>query len=279
MRSGTKPVKHEMKPLPFFSVIVPTHRRARLLSRALQSIRSQELPVHFEVIVVSDVIDTETDAACASFLSADDIYIRRNGVPGPSESRNLALSLAKGQYILFLDDDDAWHSSFLTQLYAYLAQRPDAPVFFNCSVVQERRSGDKTETLSEDLLDLNGGLTEDVYVRNQVHMSCFALPRAILHGIEFDPYMRAYEDWDFLLAVFDRMMPVHIPILGSRIFEVPTETEISDRRGSSRKANDFNAVLDYLYVYRRHPANNEALKQKRSSLLQSCGIAISPDLL
>lgn len=266
-----------MRELPFFSVIVPTHKRPMLLRRALQSVKSQASSVAFEVIVVSDAIDATTDAVCAELLTGVDMYVRRNGLAGPSASRNLALTLAKGRYVLLLDDDDAWHPGCLQQLHAQGSVQRGEAVYFNCSTVKERRRPEGPEQLSEVQLDLAGQLTEDVYVKNQIHMSCFAFPRDLLHGIEFDPYVRAYEDWDFLLSVFDRQMPVHAPILGSRVFEVPDET--SDRRGSSQKANDFNAVLDYLYVYRRHAAPREWLSQKRAELLRSCGIAISPEML
>ncbi len=263
---------------PFFSAIVPTHKRAILLRRALQSIRSQASTfTSFEVIVVSDVIDAGTDAVCAELLIGADVYVRRNGAAGPSESRNVALSLAKGQYVLFLDDDDAWHPRCLEQLHAQPPVRQRDPVYFNCSVVTERRLPEGPQQLSEVQLDLAGRLTEEVYVKNQVHMSCFAFPRDLLQGIEFDPFMRSYEDWDYLLSIFDRRMPVHVPLLGSRVFEVQDET--TDRRGNSQQANDFNAVLDYLYVYRRHVAPREALSQKRAELMRGCGIPVGPEML
>jgi len=179
--------------------------------------------------------------------------------------------------VLFLDDDDAWHPGCLEQLHAQPSVRQGDPVYFNCSVVTERRLPEGPQPLSEVQLDLVGRLTDEVYVKNQVHMSCFAFPRHLLEGIEFDPFMRAYEDWDFLLSIFDRQMPVHVPLLGSRVFEVVDET--SDRRGSSQKANDFNVVLDYIYVYRRHGAPREALSQKRAELLRGCGISVGPDML
>jgi len=108
-------------------------------------------------------------------------------------------------------------------------------------------------------------------------MSCFAFPRQLLQGIEFDPFMRAYEDWDYLLSVFHRQMPTHVPFLGSRVFEVADAT--TDRRGSSEQANDFNAVLDYLYVYRRHQAPTAELKQRRADLLKMTGLPIDQGLL
>ena len=262
---------------PFFSIIVPTHKRAGLLRRALHSIKSQQPPAPFEVIVVSDLIDPDTDTVCAELLSGSDTYVRRSGAPGPSASRNLGLSLAKGRYILFLDDDDAWHPGFLDQLHAHPLIREGHPVYFNCTVVIERRLPDGPEFLSEAETDFAGRLTDAVYVKNQLPNCCLALPRHLLQGIGFDPFMRAYEDWEFLLAVLNYAKPVHVPLTGVKIFQVQDET--TDRRGSSQNATDFNAVLDYLYVYRRHPAPNPLVAQQRAELLASVGISVDAGML
>jgi GalNAc5-diNAcBac-PP-undecaprenol beta-1,3-glucosyltransferase len=266
-----------MTDCPFFSVIVPTHKRAGLLHRALQSIRAQVVEALFEVIVIADVTDPETDAVCAAVLTPADTYVRRSGKPGPSASRNLALSLAKGAYVLFLDDDDAWHPNCLAQLLDQEPVRRGQTVYFNCSVVTERRPAGIPEFISEAEVNLNGLLTPDVYVKNQVHMSCFAFPKHVLAGIGFDPFMYAYEDWEFMLSVCDRGMPVHVPLLGSRIFEVKDDT--TDRRGDSAGANGFHAVLDYLYAYHRHPAPTPEIQAKRAQLMRTCGIGVPPELM
>ena len=69
-----------------------------------------------EIIVVSDCIDEDTDQVCRIHLSPHDTYIRRSGQAGPAISRNLALDIAKGKVILFLDDDDAWQDNFIEML-------------------------------------------------------------------------------------------------------------------------------------------------------------------
>ncbi|WP_321787588.1 tetratricopeptide repeat protein [Paraburkholderia sp. J94] len=251
---------------PFFSIIIPTHQRPKLLRRALQSVKSQAMPVPFEILVVADTSDDETDVVCEEMLGEADRYMRRIGKAGPSESRNLALDQAKGRYVLFLDDDDALHPGALAELYAHPSVQRGEPVYFNCSVVEERRSPAHTETLSEKTVDQRGRLTDDSFTKNQLPLSCYAFPRALMDGIRFDPFMRAYEDWEFLLAVFERQMPTHVPVLGPRVHLVSEGP--SDRRGSAAVAKDFNAVLDYLYVYRRRPAPTESLKAKRSEFLQ-----------
>lgn len=262
---------------PYFTVIIPTHKRSLLLHRALTSIKAQNLPAPLEIIVISDAADSATDQVCHVLLSEEDKYIRRNGPAGPSESRNLGLSLAKGQHILFLDDDDAWHPGLLEHLYGHQELAQGNPVYFNCSVVTESRLPEGPQQISEHALDLSGKLNELVYVKNQVHMSCFAFPKNLLNGLQFDPFMRAYEDWDFCLSVFDRQMPVHTPFLGSRVFEVHDET--TDRRGNNPNATGWHAILDYVYVYRRHPVINEELKSQRANLLQIAGMNIPKDFL
>jgi hypothetical protein len=89
--------------------------------------------------------------------------------------------------------------------------------------------------------------------------------------------MRAYEDWDFLLNFYKEKLPVHTPIVCSNIFEVDDET--TDRRGSSADALNFNAVIDYLYVYRRHQSPNEEIRRKRKALLDSVGLVLPIEMV
>ena len=261
---------------PEYSVIIPTHRRGKLLARALSSIKQQHTAIRYEIIVVSDCEDALTDEVCKQLLESTDTYVRRSGPPGPSASRNLALKLVKGKTVLFLDDDDAWHPNLLASLNTCEPLQRGQSVYFNCSVVKESRKLGEPTCLDENFFNTEGALDECVFVKNQVHMSCFAFPRIFLLDLEFDTHMKAYEDWDFLLSVFEKKMPVHVPIMGSQIHEVDDDS--SDRRGNSLVAKDFNAVIDYLYVYHRHPVN-KALQEKRADLLANVGLELLPDQL
>jgi len=93
--------------MPTVSVIIPTLRRPVLLERALRSVLGQTFR-HYEIIVVIDGPDTETDPAA---ITALDERIRVLSLPsnvGLAEARNVGIRHAQGRYIALLDDDDEW---------------------------------------------------------------------------------------------------------------------------------------------------------------------------
>ncbi|QGZ62714.1 glycosyltransferase family 2 protein [Paraburkholderia acidisoli] len=262
---------------PFLTVVIPTHKRPLLLERTLTSIKSQAQPFALEIIVIADEADAATDEVCQRLLGPQDIKIRRNGAPGPSASRNLGIDLAAGRYVMFLDDDDAWQPEFLARVAAVPPVQGGRFVYFDCNVVTENRAGERPEYISERRLDTAGRLNEMVFVQNQVHMSCLMFPRTVIGNTRFDVSMRAYEDWEFILAILSKEMPEHVALDCSTVYEVADAS--SDRRGDSGNATNAHAIMDYLYVYRRHPAPSDALRQQRAALMQRVGMGLPPELL
>ena len=87
------------------SIVIPTHKRPWFLARALKSINSQR-DNFVQIIVVSDILDPETNNVVHQLLTDQDVFMRRTGKSGPAESRNLGLNQAIGDYVIYLDDDD-----------------------------------------------------------------------------------------------------------------------------------------------------------------------------
>ncbi len=91
------------------SVIVPTFRRSELLHKAIGSLISQSYK-NFEVIVIDDNDDETYKIGNEKYFNSlnDEriVYIRNSANIGSAKSRNKGLSVAKGKYVTFLDDDD-----------------------------------------------------------------------------------------------------------------------------------------------------------------------------
>ncbi|HEY3188694.1 MAG TPA: glycosyltransferase family A protein, partial [Solirubrobacteraceae bacterium] len=85
------------------SIIVPCHNGARFLADALDSALAQTHPA-IEVIVVDDGSTDDTPAILARY--AGRVRALRQQNRGPSAARNVALAVAPGDYVAFLDADD-----------------------------------------------------------------------------------------------------------------------------------------------------------------------------
>jgi glycosyltransferase involved in cell wall biosynthesis len=244
--------------------------------RAINSIKNQSGHNNIEIIIVSDVVDIKTDLLCSKLLEKNDIYIRRSGKPGPAESRNLALKVCTGDAVIFLDDDDELAPNCIESIEKY--RKDNVPfLYFNAEIVLESRFQDGVVEHEKNILNLENNLNKFIYAKNQIPICNIVFPVNIIKNIYFESCMKAYEDWDYLLSVFDKTKPSFAPFTGSIIHQVNDNT--SDRRGSSEDAIGNHAILDYLFVYKKHPVSDEEIKIARNNLISICGINIGAEYL
>lgn len=104
------------------SVVIPTFNRAGPLETALKSVFGQTLAPH-EVIVVDDGSSDDThDRVTDAF--GDRVRYLRQPNRGVSAARNTGIQQVTGNWIAFLDSDDAWLPDKLQQQVKALRQQP-----------------------------------------------------------------------------------------------------------------------------------------------------------
>lgn len=86
------------------SVILPVFNGEKFIKKAVDSVLNQSLS-DFELIIVNDGSGDDTRDIIESF-DDDRIRIINQSNHGPGASRNRALEIACGEYIMFLDSDD-----------------------------------------------------------------------------------------------------------------------------------------------------------------------------
>jgi len=92
------------------SVVVPTYNRAGIVSRAIDSILKQSYP-RVEVVVVNDGSTDNTTQILKDAQKKDArvTYRQNTKSKGCAGARNTGVSVATGDYITFLDDDDEYY--------------------------------------------------------------------------------------------------------------------------------------------------------------------------
>jgi glycosyltransferase involved in cell wall biosynthesis len=109
------------------SIIVPTKDRADLLRRALTSISSQRAN-DVEVIIVDDGSHDDTRQVVSEFAA---VTYHRNGISsGASVARNRGAALARGEWLLFLDDDDELKPDAIAAIVTDLSVQHDVCMFY-----------------------------------------------------------------------------------------------------------------------------------------------------
>jgi|GEM_PF-3026041 len=104
---------------PLVTVIIPAFNRQKTIVRAIDSVLNQSYK-NVEVIVVDDGSIDSTEEIVKNCYK-DIIYIKKkNG--GPASARNAGLENSSGDYIAYLDSDDAWPKDKLLT-YIDTAQR------------------------------------------------------------------------------------------------------------------------------------------------------------
>ena len=156
-------------PPPRFSVIVPTRHRDDLLAACLARLApgAQSYPSDkYEVIVTDDGSASDASGLIASTVPFA-IWVRGPRL-GPAANRNNGAARAKGEWLVFLDDDCLPEPGWLAALEGALQADPRADVLEGCTLTP-----DKADTpFREGIENTAGG----------VYWSCNLAVRASVFG-------------------------------------------------------------------------------------------------
>jgi glycosyltransferase involved in cell wall biosynthesis len=183
---------------PAVSVIIPTHNRAHIIPQTIDSVLAQTFR-DFEIIVIDDGSTDDTSAVLQHRYGEQItcIRIQNSGLPA---ARNTGITAARGQYIAFLDDDDAWLPDKLKLQTALMQNNPSLGlVYCGCYTI----AADDT-VISETRPLKRGALFEDLLRSNDIVGSASAVLVAgsvFSRAGCFDETLTACEDWDLWIRI------------------------------------------------------------------------------
>ena len=101
---------------PKVSIIVPCYKVEKYLSNCIESVLHQTYD-NWELILVDDGSPDRSGEICDNYAKKDNrikVIHKTNG--GVAVARNIAIDLAEGEYISFLDGDDFLHTDYIREL-------------------------------------------------------------------------------------------------------------------------------------------------------------------
>ena len=111
-----------------FSVIMPVYNGEKFIDDAIHSVCAQTYD-NWELIIVNDGSKDNTADVLKKYETNSQIKIIHKENGGVSVARNTAISASKGEYIVFLDADDVWHSNHLEVMNGLITEYPDAGLY------------------------------------------------------------------------------------------------------------------------------------------------------
>jgi hypothetical protein len=240
--------------------------RQKLLAGALQSLADQQTDVPFEVVIVVDGPQSLTRADIGHgdlAIVLCNLEVRK----GRSAAANQALTLAAGEFLNFLDDDDRLLPQHIDRLVEMLQRDPDAVAAY--AAAQEIEA-------DLDLLDPSQsrlGPTRTVYNpprgpldlldRNLFPIQAVMFRRELLKsGVQMSPLLDALEDWLFWQEMLVGRRLVHTAEITSE-FHVPLSIARKAERLDTHRSAEL--VLRDLQRYARVPMDAVTVVASRSA--------------
>ncbi len=197
---------------------MPTRNRVELFTDALNSVAEQSYP-HVEIIVVNDGSTIENRERYAELISSYPVAIRyeelieREKGHGQSYSINHGVSLAKGDFVTFLDDDDYWtDNDYLSKAADYLQQNSSTDLMFSNQKAFFHDGTEKQELVWVEELAKKPAhqaiapveLAELLSCVGFAHLNCTLVKRELFNQISgMDENIRYECDRDFYYRIAD----------------------------------------------------------------------------
>lgn len=215
------------------SVIVRTCGRPDILRETLISLRNQTYP-NIEIVVVEDGEAVSKQMLETEFSDLPIVYQATGVKGGRCKAGNLALSLATGDYLNFLDDDDVFYADHIETLVMAMQNHPDSAAAYALGFetpieIQslkpyryQIKSYDITVDVPFDKIEL-------------MHHNCFPIQTVLFsrklyekHG-GFDEELDMLEDWDFWIRYASEDWFEYVPKTTSQ-YRVPANRAVAVER-------------------------------------------------
>lgn len=243
------------------SIIAPVYNAEQYLSGCVASILNQSYS-DFELILINDGSKDKSLEICQEFERKDDrVKVFNKSNTGVSDTRNFGLTIANGEYVVFIDSDDRIGERFLENYITALKVDNDAlvyqgfiNVFTNGNVKTQLTNGYfKDDRIMEALYEVEykqclGGAWNKIFKRDTI----------INNNIKFNPEIDYGEDKIFTLEYITKIDSIILSDECEYYYNRLTEGSLSKKHHQSKKLKKFiNIEYDFFKILLQKYSNEK----------------------
>jgi glycosyltransferase involved in cell wall biosynthesis len=188
-----------------FSVILPTYNRIRFIGRAIESILNQTAE-NVELVVVDDGSTDGTENFIRSKYSAEIkagkiVYVKQQN-QGVCRARNIGLSIARGEWIVYLDSDNLLMPYALDVYARAIEENPGQKTFYA-----------KLELMSTGVECGRSFSFRDLVDHSYIDLGVFVHHSSLVAELGgFDENLKRLVDWELIARFAHVYRPFYLPL-------------------------------------------------------------------
>jgi glycosyltransferase involved in cell wall biosynthesis len=250
---------------PLVSVIMCMYNEEKYVGDAIDSILNQTYK-NFELIIVDDYSTDKSVQICKTFK--DDrirIYTKTGEPRYPACSRNIAIRMARGEYVVIHDADDYSEPTRIEKQLNRALELPGRRIV-GCSIRCIEAGREWVWKMPETHAEIIKGFKR-IFNRTAIVAGTILAPKNILLDIPYRTQFKCFEDWDLLLRIFESgraefcncQEPLYTYCIRPKgVLQKPewSDYNIYDRNCQSRRRkgiHEFQSIEEFFEHLSKHP--------------------------
>jgi glycosyltransferase involved in cell wall biosynthesis len=250
--------------MPFFSIVISTKNRAGLITKPIESIINQTFS-DFELIIVDNASTDNTEDVVKSYMDPRITYLRNEVDKERCFARNRGINASNGEYVCFLDSDDAYLENHLQVIYDEIHRNKTIGLYFT-NAFETYNFSDRIERVCPDLENYNLFHYILTYTFNPARV---AVHKSIVKKHQYDEKIPGLEDLDLWLRI-----ATEFPV-----FQIKARTILYNIHDESYSMNSHSRFLKELkmfrYVFNKPELRNCLPTKSKNRLLSMCYYKLS----
>lgn len=196
--------------MPKISVIVPVYNTEQYLHRCIDSILAQTF-TDFELLLIDDGSKDSSGKICDEYAAKDSrVRVFHKGNGGVSSARNLGLDNAQGEWIFFVDSDDA----IMDKAFEAVPKAVNAELIITSYIAKNHNTLNKHTISQRGVVVYETG--KNAFLEKHINTNTIKAPwakffkRNIICDLRFDENISCGEDFLFVLTYLHKTFQIYL---------------------------------------------------------------------